>query len=670
MGAVDGLLLVLASTFSVILMGYVLRTRGVLTAQHAEGIGKLVGFIALPSLLFLSMATIEFSSVNWLFLLGFLISKYFIFALVFLFSFVIDRSAEAPLSVSSLRAMASTQSNDFALGLPVLNALFPPNIVQYLFLTAPIQLVLINPFGFILLEFGKRNSKNAESSKGLLVVVWNVVRNPVVFMTLFGMAFGFAVNHRPPQYFSSTLTTLGNAFSAGALLNLGGSLVGKLGDLRGKSLLLPMLLVLAKSVLLPVVILVVLSLLGVDRAKGSDGKEYDLTLLGFLIGTLPSAPSVYVYAIQAGISVSEMVRVVVLSTAASAPVTLLSSVLADISINDDGNWENILSNTSTNLAIVSLIGAGWVLFIHTLTRMQNQLTRLHIVVLSVCMIVLSVSIQFCRISADDSWDRVRYVFIRISLFSIRITFVMNTISMALWFRFGKSICERSQKGLQMASTCLVFAEVFCSIFAFDRPSGGFNGQLCWYPGLMGNHSTQTGFVVLAVTTGLLLLGLVCAMVILIRSYGKDTNSNLSQLSVPLVDVADRVSDDELSRGVSRETESHPAPDKVSVSEEPENFDNISFRDVLLVTIQACSLVSSFFVCVWLLVAADGSGVFIQIAFIDIFLISSTGFFLFLVHGTKRRYTEPVDQLFHRLSNYFSRGSQSGGRTSRRVSTVF
>lgn len=45
-------------------------------------------------------------------------------------------------------------------------------------------------------------------------------------MTLAGVVGNFAFGGKPPMFFKTTLTTLGNAYSAGALLMLGGSIAG------------------------------------------------------------------------------------------------------------------------------------------------------------------------------------------------------------------------------------------------------------------------------------------------------------------------------------------------------------------------------------------------------------------------------------------------------------
>jgi predicted permease len=75
-GGMADLLVALGSTFSVVLLGYILRRAKVITGDHASGIGRLTARICLPSLLFLSMATIDFSGVSVAFVAAILLARF------------------------------------------------------------------------------------------------------------------------------------------------------------------------------------------------------------------------------------------------------------------------------------------------------------------------------------------------------------------------------------------------------------------------------------------------------------------------------------------------------------------------------------------------------------------------------------------------------------------
>ena len=128
----------------------------VLSETESKGLGTFVGTFCLPSLIFGSLCKLNFMSVNWLFLLAIFIAKAFIFFGVLIVSFVISRH----LGKAGLYAIFSTQSNDFALGNPILEAVYElshPDFQSYLYLFAPISLVMLNPIGLTCLEIGKQH---------------------------------------------------------------------------------------------------------------------------------------------------------------------------------------------------------------------------------------------------------------------------------------------------------------------------------------------------------------------------------------------------------------------------------------------------------------------------------------------------------------------------------
>lgn len=167
-----------------------------------------------------------------------------VFVGVALTSYVLDNSPFR-LANAGVNALFATQSNDFAvharkflptpqLGVPLLKAL--PNLptTQYLFLIAPVQLVLINPIGYVMMDLSsiKQPSIQADSSTSpppplvvrLLKTVVRVLISPVVLMSALGVVANFALRRTLPLPVEATLTTLGQSFSALALFNLGLSL--------------------------------------------------------------------------------------------------------------------------------------------------------------------------------------------------------------------------------------------------------------------------------------------------------------------------------------------------------------------------------------------------------------------------------------------------------------
>ena len=187
-----------------------------ISQTEAKGLGTFVGTFSLPSLIFMSMATLDFSLVNWNFLLAIFVAKTVVFLSVILVCLLITRPTD--LAKSGLYAIFCTQSNDFALGYPIVAALYSkshPEYPSYLYLVAPISLVVLNPVAFLLMELGKRKEANQasqplledeefepqpssphagkkeSSSRVGLQILANVLINPVVLMTTLGIAGNF-----------------------------------------------------------------------------------------------------------------------------------------------------------------------------------------------------------------------------------------------------------------------------------------------------------------------------------------------------------------------------------------------------------------------------------------------------------------------------------------------
>lgn len=85
-----------------------------------------------------------------------------------------------------------------------------PDYVSYLYLLAPVSLVILNPFGFVLMEIGKHESlPSTENGRRKLAmatnIMYSIITNPVVLMTVLGMVANFICNHKLPIILADTL---------------------------------------------------------------------------------------------------------------------------------------------------------------------------------------------------------------------------------------------------------------------------------------------------------------------------------------------------------------------------------------------------------------------------------------------------------------------------------
>ena len=115
--AISNLFPTIGRIFAVIILGYMLGKLKIISQKSATSIGVVAGQIALPALLLQNMATLDLSQINWRFMAGMLIARTLVFVGVFVITLIFTR----PVSVGkpAILAIFSTQSNDFALGLPI-----------------------------------------------------------------------------------------------------------------------------------------------------------------------------------------------------------------------------------------------------------------------------------------------------------------------------------------------------------------------------------------------------------------------------------------------------------------------------------------------------------------------------------------------------------------------
>ena len=114
---VSNLFPAIAQTFAVIFLGYLFGIFKIILPSDSRSISQLVGKLALPALLFQNLAILDLSAVSWPFLAGILIAKATVFAIVVILTVIISRPRN--IGKAGLFGIFATQSNDFALGLPI-----------------------------------------------------------------------------------------------------------------------------------------------------------------------------------------------------------------------------------------------------------------------------------------------------------------------------------------------------------------------------------------------------------------------------------------------------------------------------------------------------------------------------------------------------------------------
>uniref|UniRef100_A0A3B5MBL2 Uncharacterized protein n=1 Tax=Xiphophorus couchianus TaxID=32473 RepID=A0A3B5MBL2_9TELE len=347
--SIDKLFPALLECFGIILCGYIAGRADMITESQAKGLGNFVSKFALPALLFKNMVLLDFGDVIWAFLWSILVAKVTVFVLVCVLTLIVA-SPDNRYSKAGLYAIFATQSNDFALGYPIVDALYRstyPEYLQYIYLVAPVSLMLLNPIGFALCEVQRwrQASHLQHRSLGILgIVVLQVLKNPIVFMVIVGIISHFALGERIPFVLSEFIDGLANSFGGAALFYLGLTMIVSF-----------LFFFYSNNLVMPLVCKDMVDILDVG-VNSTSPNHTSLSNFAFLYGVFPTAPSVAIYAVHYNMELEVVTSGMVISTFLSAPIMYVSAWLLTIPFMDPSPLVAELENVSFNISIISLIG--------------------------------------------------------------------------------------------------------------------------------------------------------------------------------------------------------------------------------------------------------------------------------------------------------------------------
>uniref|UniRef100_A0A8C5QMN2 G protein-coupled receptor 155 n=1 Tax=Leptobrachium leishanense TaxID=445787 RepID=A0A8C5QMN2_9ANUR len=382
----------LLECFGIILCGYIAGRANIITPIQAKGLGNYVSRFALPALLFKNMVVLDFYNVNWSFLYSIMIAKAIVFFLVFVLTLLVARP-ERRFSKAGLFPIFATQSNDFALGYPIVDALYKttyPEYLQYIYLAAPVSLMMLNPLGFVLCEIQRwKENPTASQSKAKILglALLRVFQNPIVFMVFIGIAFNFALGQMIPAFMENFLDGLASSFSGSALFYLGLTMVGQTNKLEKSSFLALLLLITAKLLAVPLICREMVELL--DRSS-SPVNHTSLSNYAFLYGVFPVAPGVAIFANQFNMEVEIITSGMVISTFVSAPIMYVSAWLLAIPTMDPKPLTSALLNVSFDISIVGSISLVWSLAVLLLSKKHKVLPHLFTVNLLLAQLIVCI----------------------------------------------------------------------------------------------------------------------------------------------------------------------------------------------------------------------------------------------------------------------------------------
>ncbi|XP_076016380.1 lysosomal cholesterol signaling protein-like [Genypterus blacodes] len=393
--SIDKLFPALLECFGIILCGYIAGRGDIITESQAKGLGNFVSKFALPALLFKNMVLLDFGDVIWAFLWSVLVAKVTVFVLVCVLTLMVA-SPDCRYSKAGLYAIFATQSNDFALGYPIVDALYRttyPEYLQYIYLVAPVSLMLLNPIGFALCEVQRwrQSSHPQHSTAGILgIVMLQVLKNPIVFMVMVGIISHFALGQQIPAVLSEFIDGLANSFGGAALFYLGLTMVGQLRKLTRDTGVALILLITAKLLVMPLVCKDMVDILDIG-VNSTNANHTSLSNFAFLYGVFPTAPSVAIYAAHYNVELEVVTSGMVISTFLSAPIMYVSAWLLTIPLMDPAPLVAELQNVSFNISIVSLVALVWTIAVMLLSRKFNRLPHLFALNLFLAQFLVCVS---------------------------------------------------------------------------------------------------------------------------------------------------------------------------------------------------------------------------------------------------------------------------------------
>lgn len=436
--SLDNLYPALVQCFGIILLGFVAGKFSFISDVEAKGLGTFVGTFSLPALIFVSLCQLDFTSVNWVFLGAITFAKSTVFFLVLLVGLFTHRPANP--SRSALYAIFCTQSNDFALGFPVLNAIYGPShpkYPMYLYLLAPVSLVLLNPIGFVLLEIGKSQATPGRQSNLKIArkVVLGILKNPLITMTILGIVGNLLFHGSMPSVIHDFMATLGSAFSSSALFLLGLRMVGQVGSSTERpeskiSLVTPFILITMKSLVLPILAREAVSQF---EAGANANETLDLSNYAFLYGTIPTAPSVFVYATKYNVLSDTIAGAITANTFIAAPLMFVTAKLLTLMNMNPGDYIHELDTFLLDVSGIGLVAAGWVILVLAVGGKARSVPHCLTLTLAcfqgmACLGAIMWSLLDCR----HGWKLyIQFVLFSYGVFGSRITTAVLAIAMLL-----------------------------------------------------------------------------------------------------------------------------------------------------------------------------------------------------------------------------------------------
>lgn len=288
--------------FGIVVIGWVTVRAGLFSKTAIDGISDFVFTIAIPVLLFRTLATAGLPEIiPWGVLLSYYIGAYLIFGLGMFLAAVVFRK---PLSGQGAFAGGGSLSNTVLLGIPIILAVFGDRASVPLFLVIGVHSAVLLPLLVIVLGMGQRRA--GAMLGGLRETIVDLIGNPITIGLIGGLVYGWLAPPLPGPV-DDILRMLGTAGAPVALFALGGTLARyRISGYIGEALVISTL----KLGLQPLIVwLLATRVFDLDPVWAS---------VVTLLAAMPTGVNVFIFANRYGAGTATAGTTIVMSTALGA----------------------------------------------------------------------------------------------------------------------------------------------------------------------------------------------------------------------------------------------------------------------------------------------------------------------------------------------------------------
>jgi predicted permease len=291
--------------FAIIVTGWLAGWLGYLSRSLADGLVHFAYNIAMPALLFVTIAQESARNLlEWRFLLAFGGGSILCFALVFL---AVRLGWGRDLAGSTIHGMTAAMTNTGFVALPILHSIYgEPAVLPAAIATVFVAGVMF-PATVVLLESEGRGAQGGMARS--VVLVRQIVLNPMVLSIMIGLAWATAGLPIPPPI-AAYLNILAAALTPCALFAIG---LGLSVEGMRSNLVASLLLAAVKLVIMPLIVY------GLCVASGLNPLY---TIAAVVCAAVPTAKTVYILAGEYKVEEPLVAATVSITTLLSVPTLL------------------------------------------------------------------------------------------------------------------------------------------------------------------------------------------------------------------------------------------------------------------------------------------------------------------------------------------------------------